>query len=139
MEVLTSNGARFVDGEEMEFDSVIFATGYRTNLPSWLKACIHLLSLAIVHRSSLIHLILVIHFQINGFCLVQDTDLLSAEGKPKNEFLSGCQGGEGGIYFVGFSGKGLLGSSADAIKTALRISEAWKRLSKNKNKDILPL
>ncbi|XP_074568750.1 indole-3-pyruvate monooxygenase YUCCA8-like [Curcuma longa] len=105
VEALTSTGARFVDGGEMEFDSVIFATGYRTNLPSWLK----------------------------------DTDLLSAEGKPKNEFPSGCQGGEGGIYFVGFSGKGLLGSSTDAIKTAVHISEACKKLSKNKNKDILPL
>lgn len=35
---LTSNGAKFVDGEEMAFDSVVFATGYKTNVPFWLKA-----------------------------------------------------------------------------------------------------
>jgi NAD(P)H-nitrite reductase large subunit len=31
------NGVRFVDGNEMAFDAVIFATGYRSNVPSWLK------------------------------------------------------------------------------------------------------
>lgn len=33
-----SNGVRFVDGDEMAFDAVIFATGYRSNVPCWLKA-----------------------------------------------------------------------------------------------------
>ena len=31
------SGVRFVDGNEMAFDAVIFATGYRSNVPSWLK------------------------------------------------------------------------------------------------------
>jgi NAD(P)H-nitrite reductase large subunit len=31
------NGVRFVDGKEMAFDAVIFATGYRSNVPFWLK------------------------------------------------------------------------------------------------------
>jgi lysine/ornithine N-monooxygenase len=31
------NGARFVDGNEMALDAVIFATGYRSNVPSWLQ------------------------------------------------------------------------------------------------------
>jgi len=31
------NGVRFVDGNEMAFDAVIFATGYRSNVPFWLK------------------------------------------------------------------------------------------------------
>ncbi|XP_065001791.1 indole-3-pyruvate monooxygenase YUCCA8-like [Musa acuminata AAA Group] len=96
---LTSNGAKFVDGEEMAFDSVVFATGYKTNVPFWLK---------------------------------EDTDLFSAEGKPKLPFPNGCSG-ENGIYFVGFTGKGLLGASADAIEAALRISQRWTSLSKNRD------
>ncbi|KAH9298013.1 hypothetical protein KI387_029695, partial [Taxus chinensis] len=35
----TSCGAKFVDGQEIEFDSVILATGYTSNVPSWLKKC----------------------------------------------------------------------------------------------------
>ncbi|PKA49383.1 putative indole-3-pyruvate monooxygenase YUCCA4 [Apostasia shenzhenica] len=38
VETLTGNGAKFADGREMEFDSVIFATGYTANVPLWLKA-----------------------------------------------------------------------------------------------------
>ena len=37
VESLGCNGARFVDGSEMAFDAVIFATGYRSSVPSWLK------------------------------------------------------------------------------------------------------
>lgn len=37
IESLTSRGARFVDGQEKDFDAVILATGYRSNVPSWLK------------------------------------------------------------------------------------------------------
>ncbi|ONK76524.1 uncharacterized protein A4U43_C03F29090 [Asparagus officinalis] len=39
VESLSNNGAKFVDGRLMEFDSVIFATGYRSNVPLWLKGC----------------------------------------------------------------------------------------------------
>jgi indole-3-pyruvate monooxygenase len=37
VESFSSTGARFVDGNEMAFDAVIFATGYRSNVPAWLK------------------------------------------------------------------------------------------------------
>lgn len=37
---ITRNGAKFVDGKEKEFDSIIFATGYKSNVPSWLKVSI---------------------------------------------------------------------------------------------------
>ncbi|CAD5172880.1 unnamed protein product [Musa acuminata subsp. malaccensis] len=107
---LTSNGAKFVDGEEMAFDSVVFATGYKTNVPFWLKA--------------------ISSFHFHDIKI--DTDLFSAEGKPKLPFPSGCSG-ENGIYFVGFTGKGLLGASADAIEAALRISQRWTSLSKNRD------
>ncbi|CAL9152830.1 unnamed protein product [Musa hybrid cultivar] len=38
VESLTSNGAKFVDGGEMAFHAVVFATGYKSNAPLWLKA-----------------------------------------------------------------------------------------------------
>ena len=34
---ITKNGARMKDGQEKEFDAIIFATGYKSNVPSWLK------------------------------------------------------------------------------------------------------
>ncbi|KAK4745526.1 hypothetical protein SAY87_011838 [Trapa incisa] len=35
---VTKNGAKFVDGQEEEFDSIILATGYKSNVTSWLKS-----------------------------------------------------------------------------------------------------
>lgn len=37
MKEITRKGARFIDGQEREFDSIILATGYKSNVPSWLK------------------------------------------------------------------------------------------------------
>ncbi|KAL0736114.1 hypothetical protein Bca4012_012324 [Brassica carinata] len=34
---ITRKGAKFVNGQEMEFDSIILATGYKSNVPYWLK------------------------------------------------------------------------------------------------------
>ncbi|KAM7459441.1 hypothetical protein LguiA_036435 [Lonicera macranthoides] len=34
---ITKNGAKFMDGQEREFDSIVLATGYKSNVPSWLK------------------------------------------------------------------------------------------------------
>ncbi|ERN15901.1 hypothetical protein AMTR_s00039p00215960 [Amborella trichopoda] len=36
---LDSNSVEFVNGERVEVDSVIFATGYRSNVPYWLQEC----------------------------------------------------------------------------------------------------
>ncbi|XP_078175224.1 indole-3-pyruvate monooxygenase YUCCA2-like [Carex rostrata] len=33
----TKHGAEFIDGRMEEFDAVVLATGYRSNVPSWLK------------------------------------------------------------------------------------------------------
>lgn len=33
----TSTGAEFSDGRSENFDAVVFATGYRSNVPYWLK------------------------------------------------------------------------------------------------------
>jgi len=38
---ITKTGAKFVDGQEKEFDSIILATGYRSSVPSWLKVSSH--------------------------------------------------------------------------------------------------
>jgi len=34
---ITREGARFVDGREERFDSIILATGYKSNVATWLK------------------------------------------------------------------------------------------------------
>jgi lysine/ornithine N-monooxygenase len=40
----TENGVEFVDGHREDFDAVIFATGYKSNVPSWLKVHIYVLT-----------------------------------------------------------------------------------------------
>jgi hypothetical protein len=37
---VTRVGARLADGKEEQFDAIILATGYRSNVPSWLKVSI---------------------------------------------------------------------------------------------------
>lgn len=34
---ITKTGAKFMDGQEKNFDSIILATGYKSNVPTWLK------------------------------------------------------------------------------------------------------
>ncbi|XP_068651951.1 probable indole-3-pyruvate monooxygenase YUCCA4 [Aristolochia californica] len=88
---ITKKGAKFVDGQEKEFDSIILATGYKSNVPSWLKG----------------------------------SDFFTEEGMPKTPFPNGWKG-ENGLYTVGFTRRGLLGASADAIKIAGDIAHQWK-------------
>lgn len=40
---ITRKGAKFVDGQEQEFDSIILATGYKSNVLSWLKVILFFL------------------------------------------------------------------------------------------------
>lgn len=40
---LTSDGAQFVDGQVQQFDAIILATGYRSNVPQWLHVSFFLL------------------------------------------------------------------------------------------------
>ncbi|RLN16691.1 hypothetical protein C2845_PM02G36720 [Panicum miliaceum] len=87
------SGVRFVDGNEMAFDAVIFATGYRSNVPSWLK----------------------------------DGDLFTEDGKPRAaQEPSSSWRGPDGLYCVGFSGRGLLGAGADALRAAADIAGRWQ-------------
>ncbi|KAK1266842.1 Indole-3-pyruvate monooxygenase YUCCA6 [Acorus gramineus] len=89
------NGVEFVDGRVEDFDAVILATGYRSNVPSWLK----------------------------------ESELFSEkDGLPRKPFPNGWKG-ERGLYAVGFSKAGLLGSSKDALRIAQDIDRSWKSIS----------
>ncbi|KAK7311854.1 hypothetical protein RJT34_10274 [Clitoria ternatea] len=87
---ITRNGAKFLDGQEKEFDAIILATGYKSNVPTWLKSC----------------------------------ESFTKEGMPKREFPKGWKG-ENGLYTVGFTRRGLLGTASDAVKIAKDIADQW--------------
>ncbi|CDP04838.1 unnamed protein product [Coffea canephora] len=87
---ITRRGAKFVDGQEREFDSIILATGYKSNVPAWLKGC----------------------------------DFFTKEGMPKTPFPNGWKG-DNGLYTVGFTRRGLLGTASDAVKIAEDIAGQW--------------
>ncbi|KAJ4787899.1 Flavin-containing monooxygenase [Rhynchospora pubera] len=91
---ITKNGAKFVDGSEERFDSIILATGYKSNVPSWLK---------------------------------DGGSLFTNDGLPKTPFPNGWKG-ENGLYSVGFTKRGLLGSSMDAMKIANDVHLQWNQL-----------
>ncbi|KAG9455799.1 hypothetical protein H6P81_000307 [Aristolochia fimbriata] len=88
---LTRRGAEFVDGKVEELDAMILATGYRSNVPTWLK----------------------------------DRDFFSErDGLPRKAFPNGWKG-ESGLYAVGFTKRGLLGTSIDAVRIAQDIERSW--------------
>ncbi|XP_048134068.1 probable indole-3-pyruvate monooxygenase YUCCA4 [Rhodamnia argentea] len=91
---ITKNGAKFLDGQEEEFDSIIFATGYKSNVTSWLKG----------------------------------VDFFTEEGMPKTPFPNGWRGDKG-LYTVGFTRRGILGTGCDAIKIARDIADQQPRSS----------
>ncbi|XP_057958861.1 probable indole-3-pyruvate monooxygenase YUCCA4 isoform X3 [Malania oleifera] len=95
---ITRNGARFVDGQEKEFDSIIFASGYKSNVPSWLKG----------------------------------SDFFTEQGMPKAQFPKNWKG-ENGLYTVGFSRRGLLGTASDAINIARDVADQWRTINGCKN------
>ncbi|CAN6321365.1 unnamed protein product [Urochloa humidicola] len=89
------NGVRFVDGNEMDIDAVIFATGYKSNVPSWLK----------------------------------DGEMFTEDGKTKAQQATSSWRGPNGLYYVGFSGRGLLGAGADALNAAADIAGRWQAVA----------
>ncbi|XP_073154540.1 probable indole-3-pyruvate monooxygenase YUCCA5 [Henckelia pumila] len=89
-----------VNGEKLELDSVVLATGYCSNVPYWL----------------------------------QETEFFSKNGFPKAPFPNSWKG-KSGLYAVGFTRRGISGSSADALKIAQDIGNVWKDdLKKKKQK-----
>uniref|UniRef100_A0A0E0C685 Flavin-containing monooxygenase n=1 Tax=Oryza meridionalis TaxID=40149 RepID=A0A0E0C685_9ORYZ len=89
---MTRQGVRFTDGKEEQFDTVILATGYRSNVPSWLKDA---------------------------------GDLFTREGISKVPFPNSWRG-RNGLYTVGFTQRGLLGTSSDALNVAKDIHCQWR-------------
>ncbi|KVI11606.1 indole-3-pyruvate monooxygenase YUCCA2-like [Cynara cardunculus var. scolymus] len=88
---LACNVVEFVDGRKEKFDAIILATGYRSNVPTWLK----------------------------------DLNLFSEkDGFPMKKFPEGWKG-KHGLYAVGFTKRGLLGTSIDASKVAKEIAGQW--------------
>jgi hypothetical protein len=56
-----------------------------------------------------------------------DGELFTEDGKAKAEQASGdWWRGPNGLYRVGFSGRGLLGSGADALRAAADIAGRWQ-------------
>uniref|UniRef100_M8CBQ4 Flavin-containing monooxygenase n=1 Tax=Aegilops tauschii TaxID=37682 RepID=M8CBQ4_AEGTA len=98
---VTRVGARLADGkEEQQFDAIILATGYRSNVPSWLK---------------------------------DGGDVFTREGTPKTPFPDGWKG-RNGLYTVGFSQRGLLGASSDALCVARDIHCQWRERERERDK-----
>ncbi|KAI3743593.1 hypothetical protein L1987_61303 [Smallanthus sonchifolius] len=88
---VTRNGAKFMDGQEIAFDSIVLATGYKSNVPFWLKG----------------------------------SDFFTDDGMPKTPFPHGWKG-ENGLYTVGFTRRGLLGTTCDALKIAKEVTRQWR-------------
>ncbi|CAL9771237.1 unnamed protein product [Musa acuminata subsp. burmannicoides] len=89
---IMEHGAEFADGTVEEFDVVILATGYQSNVPRWL----------------------------------QEREFFSEkDGLPRRPFPNGWKG-RNGLYAVGFTKRGLLGASLDALRIAQDIELCCK-------------
>ncbi|RCV27219.1 hypothetical protein SETIT_5G307200v2 [Setaria italica] len=89
---ISGRDVEFVDGQLEGFDAIVLATGYKSNVPFWLK----------------------------------DRELFSEkDGLPRKAFPNGWKG-ENGLYSVGFTRRGLMGTSLDARRIAHDIEQQWK-------------
>lgn len=59
------------------------------------------------------------------FFPLQNSEFFDKVGMPKMPFPHGWKG-EQGLYTVGFTRRGLSGTSSDAVKIAKDIAEQWK-------------
>ena len=55
---------------------------------------------------------------------LQSCEFFTKDGMPKKPFPKGWKG-ENGLYAVGFTRRGLLGTASDAIKIATDIADQW--------------
>ncbi|XP_039003806.1 probable indole-3-pyruvate monooxygenase YUCCA5 [Hibiscus syriacus] len=95
----TYKQVELVNGERLDIDSVVLATGYQSNVPSWL----------------------------------QEGDFFCKKGFPKAPFPHGWKG-NGGLYAVGFTRRGLSGAASDAVRIAQDIGKLWKDETKQHKK-----
>ncbi|KAM7257482.1 hypothetical protein ACFE04_013223 [Oxalis oulophora] len=87
----------FVNGDVENFDTILLATGYKSNVPSWLK-------------------------KSNMFS--------EKDGFPKKPFPNGWKGNNG-LYAVGFTKRGILGSALEGKKIAEDVHLSWKSEAKH--------
>lgn len=166
---VTQRGVRFADGKEEQFDAIIQATGYRSNVPSWLKVKTQPTSFLCPRCSAPCRHPAPLPFScmpgpglagaaiapfaakcpsptgsssrpaaalapagpespspvLRTLLLLQDGgDVFTSEGMPRIPFPNGWKG-KNGLYAVGFSQRGLLGASADALNIARDIHRQW--------------
>lgn len=101
---VSGRAVEFADGELEEFDAIVLATGYKSNVPFWLK----------------------------------DRVLFSEkDGLPRKAFPNGWKG-EKGLYSVGFTRRGLMGTSVDARRVAHDVEQQWRK-AKGTHRDGVPL
>lgn len=55
---------------------------------------------------------------------LQSCESFTKDGMPKTPFPMGWKG-ENGLYTVGFTRRGLLGTASDAVKIAKDIADQW--------------
>lgn len=60
---------------------------------------------------------------------MKGSDFFTNEGMPKTPFPNGWKG-ENGLYSVGFTRRGLLGTTCDALKIAKDVTDQWRFRSK---------
>ncbi|CAL9083896.1 unnamed protein product, partial [Musa textilis] len=106
----TSKGAEFADGEHEEFDSIILATGYKSNVTSWLK------------RKKKDFYVSYCRFAYGK----EEEFFGEKDGFPRTSFPNSWRG-KNGLYAAGFTRRGLLGASMDACKIAEDIANLWSR------------
>lgn len=131
-----ANSVELIDGETVEVDSVILATGYRSNVPSWLQVRYKLLCFFSVFLCFIIFTIVnyvmdkfINHILFCFFFKLQEGEFFNKNGFPKTPFPSAWKG-KSGLYAVGFTRKGLAGASFDAMKIAQDIGQVWKHETK---------
>lgn len=61
------------------------------------------------------------------FFYFQGCDFFTVDGMPKTPFPNGWKG-DNGLYSVGFTRRGLLGTASDAVKVAQHIAEQWRTI-----------
>lgn len=69
-------------------------------------------------------------------CVLQESDLFSQNGLPKQPFPNGWKG-KSGLYAAGFTRKGLSGASLDATRIADDIGQVWKEETRLKKRSLL--
>ncbi|KAM3351218.1 hypothetical protein ACQJBY_023305 [Aegilops geniculata] len=86
---ISGRQVEFLDTRSEDFDAIVLATGYKSNVPFWLK----------------------------------DRELFSdKDGLPRKAFPNGWKG-ERGLYSVGLTRRGLMGTSVDARRIAHDIEQ----------------